>query len=85
MSSSKRLLEEMQEKRSNSHLAKRLGISYEELCECEWEINENASDEGLIYSYIIQFDKNSSQEVLDKIGVDDNRCIELSPPLYEDE
>jgi len=71
-------LEERQEREFHQLIANELGISIDELCQLEWEIDENSSDEGLVYSCIIQFSDDSPRRILDKIiGLTDTKSFEL--------
>jgi hypothetical protein len=49
------------------HLAKLLGISYDELIKLDWEYIENLSEQGHFTSYTVKFSGNSPQEILQKI------------------
>ncbi|MCI5208484.1 MAG: hypothetical protein D3910_06755 [Candidatus Electrothrix sp. ATG2] len=83
---SNRQLEEMQEEASDRKLAAELGISYEELCELEWDIDTNESDDGLVYSYVVTFSDSSPKDILDKVdGLEDGRVVYLSPSAFSDE
>jgi hypothetical protein len=46
-----------------------LGISYDELCQLEWDVDTNESSDGLIYDYIYTFRDDSNLEILKKIPV----------------
>jgi hypothetical protein len=67
MSVSKRKYEEMLEEQSDKELASILGISYDELCQLEWDVDTNESSDGLIYDYIYTFRDDSNLEILKKI------------------
>lgn len=58
---------ESQEDDEGNAIADALGISYYELTKTNYEIEENASNEGLVYSYRIVFSEGSPKEILDKI------------------
>ena len=46
-----------------------MGITYEELIELDYEIEEgHISNDGMIYYYIMKFSLNSPKEIIDKIG-----------------
>jgi len=73
---SKRLLEEKQEEMADRKLAAALGISYSELCELDYEIDENTSSDGLIYNYIVTFSSSCPSTILSKIsGINDNTVL----------
>jgi len=80
---SSRELEDRQEKMVEERVAKELGITPEELRETAYEIIDNSSDDGLIYSYFIEFSEESPKDVLEKIGVDENNQIEVSRDLFD--
>lgn len=65
---SSRQLEEMQEEQAYRNIAEELGITYEELCQLDFEIDTNESNDGLVYEHIITFSDSSPQEILDKIN-----------------
>jgi hypothetical protein len=86
MGSAKEKLFEMQEERSNRHLADTLGISYEELMELTWSIEIDASDDGLVYTHRVEFIENGNQEILEKInGLEKGYRVYLSPWEFEDD
>jgi hypothetical protein len=63
--------EETLEEQSNKELASILGISYDELCQLEWDVDTNKSSDGLIYDHIYTFRDDSNLEILKKIqGID---------------
>lgn len=70
---------------STSPLATELGISDEELEELEYDIHENASNDGLIYDYVIQFSKHNDQELLAKIsGLDEFLATRVSANAFDE-
>lgn len=70
---------EMQQQKGDEQLAKRLGISYDELMQLDHRVDTDESKEGLIYGYIIRFDNNAPREILDKvIGLQDD-YVYLAP------
>ena len=74
-----------QEDERNEKLATFLGITYDELQETNWELNENTSDDGLVYGLIIKFDEdNSAPEILKKIKrLDENNTVSFDPNELE--
>lgn len=73
---SSRQLEEIQEERANREIANEIGITYEELCQLDWDIDKNESNDGLIYEYIITFSEDSPKEILDKIhGLENGNSV----------
>lgn len=80
MSRIKDWLMDLEEQAFDRHLAKLLGISYEDLIKLEWEIKTDESDEGLLYSHRIEFSESSSTEILSKIErLKDNCRVYLEP------
>ncbi|MGZ2370403.1 hypothetical protein ACXR6G_11490 [Ancylomarina sp. YFZ004] len=74
---------ELQETAEDRHLAKILGISYEDLIELDWNIETDESEDGLIYYYYIEFDKNSPAEILSKIDrLDDDYHVRIESWEY---
>lgn len=75
---SSRQLEEIQEDQGNREIASEIGITYEELCELDFEIDSNESSDGLIYEHIITFSEDSPQVVLDKItGLENGNMVRV--------
>lgn len=73
-------LMDLEEHAFDRHLAKLLNISYDELVELDWEIETDESDDGLIYSYRIEFSKNSPIGILSKIErLKDNCRVHIEP------
>lgn len=81
---SNRQLEERQEESSGRSLAAELGITYEELLELDYEVAENASDDGLVYEYIVTFSEGSPSQILSKVKGLSNYKVSLSPSFFED-
>lgn len=80
-SGSERMIE-MQQERDDHELAKKLGITYDELLELDHEIDTEESEDGLIYNYIIKFRDDAPREILDKIhGIDEHDYVWL--PSWE--
>ncbi|MCK5029407.1 MAG: hypothetical protein KAR57_07230 [Bacteroidales bacterium] len=74
MSRTKDYLMDLEEQAEDRHIAKLLGISYDELLELDWKLDTNESKDGLINSYRIEFSENSSKEVLEKIDRLEDGC-----------
>lgn len=67
-------------------LARKLGLTYDELIALNHRIDTEESKDGLIYNYIVSFDENAPQEILDKVeGLDSNNTVWFSPWQFEDE
>jgi len=76
----------MGEREDEAHLAPKLGISYIELCQLDYEIETDESDEGLLYNYRIVFNENNPKSILEKIkGLDKNLNVYLNPWEFDDE
>ncbi len=70
----------MQEDSRNEKLARILGVSYDELEQTKWKLDEEKSEEGLVHHLLIVFEKNSPRNILDKIkGLDENDTVWLDP------
>ena len=64
----KDLLFEIQQERGDREIADNIGISYEELIELDYEVEDgHTSEDGMIYYYIMKFNLNSPKEIIDKI------------------
>lgn len=75
---SKEQLEEKQQEQADRELAQKLGISYDELLELEYEIQENKSNDDLTYGFFIQFSQNCDVEILKKIkGLEKSNTFHL--------
>ncbi len=73
-------LEERQEREFAQQIANALGITLDDLDDTQWEIEENASDDGVVYGYVVNFAEGSSAEVLGKIeGLQHGRWIQIGP------
>ncbi|RDE61005.1 hypothetical protein [Aeromonas veronii] len=67
-----------------TRLAAELGITDEELGRLEWDVQENSSDDGLIYDFVLTFDENSPPEILEKIeGLSDDLTIRVSANAFD--
>lgn len=76
---------EMQQTREDARLAEKLGLTIEELNETEWSIDTDASNDGLIYGYVVHFE-DGPQEILDKIkGLDKDNQVWFNPNDFEDD
>jgi hypothetical protein len=74
---------ERQQQRDDEDLARRLGITYEELIQTEWHIETDESNDGLIYQYIVYFEDGPA-EILAKIsGINEDNQVWLDP-YFED-
>ena len=77
---SSRQLDEMDEENFVRHLARVLGIFYDDLSQLDYDFYPNESRGGFISGYIIIFSDSSPKKILRKIkGIDDNNTVYLSP------
>jgi hypothetical protein len=75
---SNRQLEEIQEEQAHIEIAEKIGITYEELCQLDCDIDTNESSDGLIYEHIITFSEDSPKEILDKIvGLENGNSVRV--------
>ena len=80
MSSGSDRMIEMQQEQDDRRLAKKLGITYDELLELDHEIDTEESNDGLVYNYILKFGDEAPKEILDKvIGIDEQNQVWLAP------
>ncbi|NBW07265.1 MAG: hypothetical protein EBR82_04490 [Caulobacteraceae bacterium] len=56
-------LEEAMERRQDEYIARQLGVSVEVLDDHPFQIDENASDDGLVYSWRILWDDRAPEGV----------------------
>ncbi|MBB6498989.1 hypothetical protein [Pedobacter cryoconitis] len=78
-------LESTNEENLARYIVQQLGITYEELQETSYTLEEHESKSGLVYSRYIRFDETSSKEVLDKIIGLQNNDIDINLPDEPDE
>lgn len=70
---------------AKSPLALELGITDEELEELDYDVHENASNDGLVYDYVIQFSQHNDPELLAKIsGLDDCKATRVSVNAFDE-
>lgn len=74
---SNRQLEEIQQENADNELAKKLGITYEELSELEYTFEEETSNDGLVYRTFLEFNPEIGKEILEKINLDSNNTFTL--------
>lgn len=76
----------MGERENEAHLAPKLGISYVELCQLDYEIDSEDSADGVINKYLIKFNKNSPKSILEKIkGINKDLTVHMSPWEFNDD
>lgn len=64
---SSRQLEERYEEEQDQRLAEHLGLTVDELHTLSPAIDTNESSDGLIYCYILNFDRDSPKKLLTKV------------------
>jgi len=64
---SNRQLEERHEEEQNQRLADHLGLTVDEVETLAPDIDTNASDDGLVYGYVLTFHRDSPVELLAKV------------------
>lgn len=70
--------------RSGESLAEALGISPEELEKLDYDICPEASDEGLIYCYRIEFSDECPLYILEKIqNLEDENIVRVAPGVFD--
>lgn len=80
MSRIKDYLYDLQEQQADRHLAKVLGITYEDLTQLSWEIETDESNDGHIYNYRVEFSEDSPKEILAKIEhLENGTTVNLEP------
>ena len=78
MGSAKKAMMEQEQERYDIELAGKLGITVDELYQCNYSFDDDTSNDGLVYRTYIQFDTdNSPKQILKKIGVDSMGRVEL--------
>ena len=76
----KEIMMEMQERGYELSLAKTLGVSINLLDRLEWEIIEDANDDGMTYGYYVDFSSTENKSLLKRIpNIDDNYMVFLHP------
>lgn len=78
------LFEDAEERRSREHIARALGISLDELDEHPYNIEENSSDDGLVYSWRI-FWEVSPPEGVSAFGPEGGQWTDVAVQHDEDE
>ncbi len=65
-------------------LAKYLGLSYGTFSKLDYKLDTEESNDGLIYSYVLEFSENSTKKTLDKIkGLSFNRSIIIPAHIFD--
>ena len=87
--SAKDILFDIQQERGDKEIAKKLGITYDELIELDYEVEDgHTSNDGMIYYYILKFNQDSPKEIIEKIeGVTkgfNGYELEVEPSFFND-
>ena len=83
---SNRQLEEAGEHRMNEQLAQSLGLTTDEIEQCNWESNVEESDDGVPYYILVTFDEDSPAAILAKIdGLTDHREVRVDVNCFDGE
>lgn len=82
---SNRQLDEINENKGIRHLAGLLGVTYNELSECDYEIHDDVTDDGVLTGHRVRFDSNTSKKILMKVGADTNYEVYLDLGSFSDE
>jgi hypothetical protein len=65
-------------------LAQELGLTYDEVSQLDYDMSENASNDGLVYNFIVQFDENCDKQILGKIkGLHDHLWINVGISTFD--
>jgi len=82
----KRQLEDAQEEFNNKQLADALGLTLDEIEQCNWESSMETSDDGVPYYVLVSFMDDSPKEILEKIsGLNDNLAVRVDVNTFETE
>lgn len=83
---SSRQWEFQQERNNDEKVAKYLGLTYEEFVSLEPVVEEQESDEGLIYSYLVTFEAQVPADLAARISeLNDDGEVLLPPGFFETE
>jgi hypothetical protein len=83
---SSRQLDDLYEEQADEHIAKLLGITTDEYQQLDHDgIQEETSNEGLVYRHYIEFKETSPKHILNKIaGLDANNTFYFGPGSFAD-
>lgn len=74
---------EAEERRGMEKLAAEFGISYDELTQLEFEIEEDTDEEGVPYSLLVRFEDGNPPAILAKIINLLDNTVELDPFFFD--
>tara|TARA_R110001592_G_C13126886_1_gene746276 strand:+ start:870 stop:1469 length:600 start_codon:yes stop_codon:yes gene_type:complete len=64
-------------------LALEFQLTFNEMSHLSYEISQNESNDGLVYSHIVQFDDSNDKEILDKInGLDEHLWVNVDNSIF---
>jgi len=81
----KQLMIDSHEDEEGNAIADALGISYFDLRKTDYEIEENMSEEGILYNYRIVFSANSPKEILNKIEGLHGNSVDIATEVLQGE
>ncbi|CAM4212224.1 hypothetical protein SAMN06265348_10636 [Pedobacter westerhofensis] len=81
----KQLMIDSHEDEEGNAIADALGISYFELRKTDYQIEENVSDEGVLYNYRIVFSAGSPKETLNKIEGLHGNSVDIATEVLQGE
>jgi len=83
---SSRQLEDLYEEQSDKHIADLLGISVDDYNQLEHDgIQDETSEDGLVYRHYIEFKDSSPKDIMNKIGgLDANNTFYFEPGSFAD-
>lgn len=77
---------EQSQKNEDERIAKYLGITYDELLQTKWHLEEELGKDGLIKNYIVCFENEPSKHIKNKIkGLTANNQVSIPPYEIEEE
>ena len=74
---SSRQLEDMQEEKRDREIANQIGLTYEELGETNYDLEDHKGNEDFVYGHYIRFTEDSPREILNKIVGLENFCVDV--------
>lgn len=83
---SNRQLDELYEEQGDKHIADLLGISVDDFRLLDHDgIQEETSEDGLVYRHYIEFNESSPKNILEKIkGLGENNTYYFEPGSFAD-
>jgi hypothetical protein len=76
-------MEQQQQQERDERIAELLGITYEELCEADWHIEDDTNRDGMRLGYIVYFEESTPKYILENIAdLDENNQVQLGPNAF---